>query len=571
MNNGISNYINSMNQAGSTATNSAGKDTLLSNGAKNALALGNSSAGDVVTGEVVSINGKTVQIQMDNQRLITARLENKMEVAIGQSLAFEVKSNTNGQITLSPLFTNTTMNPAMIKAITQASLPLSEITINMTGTMMDNNLGIDRNSMQMMYALINEFSDADPSNLVSMKSLGIPINPENIEQFSAYKNNEHQLLSTVDDIVKDLGSMIKELPLLSTGEIIDIFNETDINALKEAFLPPVVEIEEEVIESQKEFVGPFGASFAEPEPVTENVQEEVVIPETMSAVENDTELSKLLAPALREEIAKDFEALGLNKTYIDSILDATSTPKEVLDLFRTAIELGNEGVLEDSAVKGLLAKEGIAKLLGNSIKTDWTINPEDGFSKERVRELYDRISKGAARLEEVLSQNGKESSVSATSAQSIHNNLTFMNDLNQLCQYIQIPLKFGEETAHGDLYVFTNKKKMASEDGEVSALLHLEMKTLGTMDIHVKLKDRNHVNTHFYLEDEKMMDFIEEHLGELDARLTERGYNNKSEASVKNKESVKGSVDTSNNEAVSTMLSLNKAKVVAKYSFDVRA
>ncbi len=109
-----------MNQASSTATNSSGETASLTSGAKNALALGTSNPGDVVTGEVVNISGKTVQIEMDNHKLVTARLDSNMNISIGQSLAFEVRSNADSKITLSPLFTNTNMNPAVIKALTIA-------------------------------------------------------------------------------------------------------------------------------------------------------------------------------------------------------------------------------------------------------------------------------------------------------------------------------------------------------------------------------------------------------------------------------------------------------------------
>lgn len=579
MNNGINNYINSMNQAGSTATNSTGKDTLLSSGAKNALALGNSNAGDVVTGEVVAVKDKTVQIQLDNQRIITARLENKMEVAIGQSLAFEVKSNANGQITLSPLFTNTTMNPAMIKAITQASLPLCESTINMTSTMMDNNLGIDRNSMQMMYALINEYPDADPSNLVSMKSLDIPISQENIIQFAAYKNNEHQILAEVEGIASDVSSMMEELPLLSSGNIIDIFNDNEYVKYTDAFNQQA-EIPEEIVEAPREFVGPFGASFFESEKAganntviennTVSENEEILIPSKLDT-EVDSELSRLLLPTEREEIAEKLNSLGMSSELSDSIYDASATPKQVLDMIRAAVELGNDSKLDETAIKSLLSTAGFKKLLADSIKNEWTINPENGFDAEKVRNLYTKVASGSQKLAMALEQAGKGDSPSAVSANSIGQNMQFMNDLNSICQYIQIPLKFGEQTAHGELYVYTNKKKMTSEDGEVSALLHLEMKTLGTMDVHVSLKDREHVNTHFYLDNDEMMTFVADHLEELDASLLKRGYNNNSVASVREKLNGKNNSSDNDNELVSTMLSLNKARVVAKYSFDVRA
>ena len=89
--------------------------------------------------------------------------------------------------------------------------------------------------------------------------------------------------------------------------------------------------------------------------------------------------------------------------------------------------------------------------------------------------------------------------------------------------YVQLPLKMMDQDAHGELYVYANKQKKTVREGEVSALLHLDMANLGPMDIYVQLRD-NYVGTRFYLPDEEMLDFIEEHIDLLNSRLEKRGY-----------------------------------------------
>ena len=79
------------------------------------------------------------------------------------------------------------------------------------------------------------------------------------------------------------------------------------------------------------------------------------------------------------------------------------------------------------------------------------------------------------------------------------------------------------ENAHGDLYVYANQKRHATSDGSVSALLHLEMQNLGDLDVYVKLL-QNNVSTHFYVEDESIIDFLEEHMDLLTERLEGKGY-----------------------------------------------
>ena len=151
------------------------------------------------------------------------------------------------------------------------------------------------------------------------------------------------------------------------------------------------------------------------------------------------------------------------------------------------------------------------------------------------------------------------------SAQNLMDNVQFMNQLNEMMTYVQLPLKMSEENAHGDLYVYTNKKKLAEKDGNFSALLHLDMEHLGPMDVYVAMQMEK-VSTHFYMQDEATLDFIEQHIHLLDERLTGKGYKMNSVVSVKEDES-KSMVDT----FLEDKKNEGTVGIVSKLSFDVRA
>ena len=58
--------------------------------------------------------------------------------------------------------------------------------------------------------------------------------------------------------------------------------------------------------------------------------------------------------------------------------------------------------------------------------------------------------------------------------------------------------------------------------------LHLDMDNIGSIDINIELQtERNQVTTKFYVE-EAVLDFFEEHMDELNNRLSKKGYNCKS-------------------------------------------
>ena len=151
-----------------------------------------------------------------------------------------------------------------------------------------------------------------------------------------------------------------------------------------------------------------------------------------------------------------------------------------------------------------------------------TLAPKDVAHHENIDNLYEHLQKRADKILETLA--GKEDLSIAKSAQNLKANVDFMNQMNQMFQYVQLPLKFSESRANGELYVYGNGKKLSLEDGDVSALLHLDMEHLGTVDIHVEMNKEKQVKTNFYFEDEAMLDFVYENIDMLNERLEKRGY-----------------------------------------------
>ena len=147
----------------------------------------------------------------------------------------------------------------------------------------------------------------------------------------------------------------------------------------------------------------------------------------------------------------------------------------------------------------------------------------------KVEEFYQKLMKESSQLSRMMNEAMQASGQNAGAAQAramgnISDNVEFMNQMNQMFQYIQLPLKFGNSQAHGDLYVYTNKKNMARRDGMLTAFLHLDMDHLGALDISIALQtERNQITTKFYL-DEDSIALVQDHIGELTERLSKKGY-----------------------------------------------
>ena len=137
-----------------------------------------------------------------------------------------------------------------------------------------------------------------------------------------------------------------------------------------------------------------------------------------------------------------------------------------------------------------------------------------------------------------------------------------MNQLNQTFAYVQIPLKMSGSNANGDLYVYTNKKNLSSEDGSVSAYLHLDMEHLGSVDCYVTMQNEK-VSTNFKVQDDSILDFLEQNIALLNERLEKRGYSLQASISVKEEE-------TSVIQEMEKQLGQGSVPIL-KVSFDARA
>ena len=76
---------------------------------------------------------------------------------------------------------------------------------------MEAGLPIGKDALLEMNKNLSAYPNTSISTLVEMKSLGIPINDNNLVQFESYKNYEHQVTSAMEDIMNELPGAFSEL------------------------------------------------------------------------------------------------------------------------------------------------------------------------------------------------------------------------------------------------------------------------------------------------------------------------------------------------------------------------
>ena len=532
------------------------------------------TAGQFISGEVVEVNGKTISIQLDQDTVIQARLEQDMKITLGQLLTFEVKSIQKNQISLSPLFANTAQQGTILKALEAAGIFPNDTAVQMVSKLMEEGMPIDKNSIQNIYKQIIGNPGANPDAVVLLNRLLIDVTPENLQQYSNYLNLKHSIQGSIETLSDEAISLSKNLlaehkdgeAIQILQKIADVFTRSTDNGNK--ISNPVLS------EAEKVFYkgGNVTASHAGGQVISEQVTILEEIDSMVKTLENEIGKTENSGNLDREILLKDIFNQGErnklsqllfgiteNEEIKEDIKNGNSSINSVLKLISHSMAV--EQPIKETMVNELIISKEFSSLLKSVISEQWLLKPEEVSDKKNVDLYYDKLLEQSVKLADSLSGVLKSDSELVKSATTIKENLDFMNQLNQLFTYTQLPLKFSRENAHGELYVYTNKKNLAKEDGNLTALLHLEMEHLGNVDVYVAMQNEK-LSTRFYLEKEETLNFMAEHIHILSDNLAKKGYVLNFEFSIREK-SVNLMEDMKNE--------LKHPALIGQYAFDMRA
>ena len=536
--------------------------------------------GSIFEGNVSYVKGANVILSLENGQNIHARLDSHAPKLVqGQSMFFQVKANEGGTVSIRP-YMGGTANPTLMRALDAAGLPANERNLEMVNSMMKEQMPIHADALLDMHRVVVANDAVSVDTLVQMTRLEIPVTPQLAAQFENYQNDTHMLLGQMNEFMEQLPQFLET-------------QDADVSRL---------------VQMNTELLGIL----------TEGLEPETVFPaqgqpEGMAAVSEDPGMSQTALPPLDEsgtdvvegmflsEIAGDIESLQGSQTtaYTPDRIGAIFDPRTEEGFSDVLRSIGNlaeneavfdedgalnrnltarqllgfidhelvfsEDTLEPDDVKDLFSQKGYRDLLNHVMEEQWLIQPEDLKTKDKISELYERLNRQMEQIDKVLKATGNEQSPLARSTEQIRGNVEFMNEVNQIYNYVQIPLKLNGQNANGDLYVYTNKRKPREENGELSAFLHLDMEHLGSTDVFVKMKGKA-VDTNFAFSDDGSFELVQKYLPILDAKLTALGYNTTITVSNEAKK-----VDFVEDFLKKDLPGGGSAGVVHRYSFDVRA
>lgn len=254
------------------------------------------------------------------------------------------------------------------------------------------------------------------------------------------------------------------------------------------------------------------------------------------------------------------KAFELAQAEPEVTLKQSMTAEDFLNTLRDALKQNQEYGF--AGMTKLFGSKEFAAILKNCAEKQWLLEPEQLREASKVSDLYERLDHQMKQMENVMKAAGVTQNSFVQTAADIRSNVEFMNQINQVYTYVQLPLKLSGQNASGDLYVYTNKKNLNDPEAELTAFLHLDLDNLGSTDVSIRMKDKN-VKTNFYIADDASYDLIEKHLPVLEKRLAQKGY----------RCSITMSKEEKKVEFVEDFLQrdMPQAGTLHRYSFDVRA
>lgn len=560
--------------SGLSSSASAGRTDMSSKTAEGAQA-GSLTVGSAISGQVIKVEGDTVYVKLPSE-VLTAKLQEGVNLQTGQSVTFAVSGISDKQITLQALFQNSAQTQVLGKALEQAGIAQTADSLSMVDAMMREGMSVDKNSLWQMYRQVLDHPQTTGENIVLMNRLQIPVNDLTAAQFQNLQNANGQLAQAANALTDSLFAEFTDMAAKSPQEAAAFMKEL-VLLLGESSQTEAGQVGALPLEGQ-EVPGDVQPADGNQQPAAGNSTGQTDAagqPAGGQTAENGVDARLAFNGQVQTETdGRQVQAEADGGRLQGPNAEKLSTDRQVVssETAENSSQPGVDSLAElmksDLFTKGdtrqllrLFSSKEFRSLLTEQMKENFLLKPEMVADKEEVEQFFTKLREQVSRLAQTVSEAGKAQTQLFTQTNQLRENLDFLHQLSQTMQYVQLPLRMAGQETTGDLYVYANKKGLTKEDS-ISAFLHLDMEHLGPVDVYVAMQNRK-VNTHFYLQDDAMIDFIQAHIHLLNERLEQKGYQMQTEVSQKDTPSKVTEEMRKDQEEESVCIN--------QYSFDVRA
>ena len=525
------------------------------------VALAQAEQGQTFTGQIVDVNGLQVTIQMEGNLMLQARMSETVNLNMGDTIAFLVKENSGNTVMIQPLASDlqAMKNQTIFDLLEKNQLSPSDKNYQIAETLLNENMPVDRASMQKVLQQAYKYPDASIQTLVSMNKMQLPVTEQTIAGFEQYQTNQHVMMQALSGMTEEITAYMSEpdgmremLQVLSDAQDLPVLNA-------DAMLQELEQTTGDALFAQGQINAgmELQATDMTGNPLVLSAEQVSAFAEKFGMTEEQlTDLTKQLQDM-------HFDAQTIQTLYTQS----DTTMQLVNHLQALVAGAADKSMIDAETMKAFFMSDGMKELLEAAVKEKFTLNPEKMQYPQEVSDLYKGIYEKMERLMQQMSgHTGSSGQQLSESAKGMQERIDFLQNLSNLFPYAQIPVRMEGGDRNADLFVYMNKKRMQEKKEDVSALLHLDMEYLGPTDVHVSLRGTM-VHTKFYVEDEESAKIIDAHMTQLEQAIAENGYSLTNEVIMREPTL---HPETEKNAVVKEMFGDDIEKRVKRYSFDVR-
>ena len=551
---------------------------------------------ETIRGLVTDIRPGQITLRLSNKQVVTANYEGNKEVSIGDVASFKITDTSGKHITVTKL--NSPVTPedlTVIKALEEANLPVNEQNREIVKELLYHKLPITKESINHILKQAMQFKGASMSTLIYLNKNNLPLTEDYISKFESYRNFEFHLFDQITSIQDEFTKFLSQAVAVESDSAFVPLTKELLHFLNiEETIPGDLENPSLTL-SQKEQTALTSllSPYEMPEELAEQLETssvnlrflyrfitEAISKASHSSLEEVEAFKNPLVFSIFEQHAIMQQANDELASYLptssrmqllDAIAELPITAEEAQqiahgDITTDALLMLIASHTANSNVKGLrslLKSSSFHELLDHKLQDVFTLKPEDMKKSDAVSDYYNSLLDKVSHLNDGLNAMKLQSDTSGISNKSEHlnNQMDFMKSFNELFTYVQLPIKLKEQITHGDLYVYTNKKKLQEGTDSISVLLHLDLTHLGPLDIHLSLTHRS-VHSKFYVTDKQTKSLLAKHASELKTSLSNIGFTLTNEflEQLKEPDILKDLVETE-----------TKTEPIRRYSFDLRA
>ena len=608
-------YMNSqMNGTVIAARKSMSQNTIINHykGGSNSNGTYSHSEGEIIKGEVVDLKNNEVTVVTDKGEVISAKVKDASSLYIGQKLEFKT-NNIGGRLYLEPVLNNSdqSVNTIISKALEAAGLLHNEKNIAVAKALLNNNMSVDKQSIMKVITQTYTNKEASIDTIVLMNKHNIPVENDNAAQFEHYRNYEHRMIKELGDIATSVPEVFDKITsgyelmdvnhevidILSTGPqplkspvplassaytsavdkdiLVSVLSNFDIDPeimegvkVGWARLDEVAAALEDAYEQAKEmdiqrakYIDEYdmGTGMVSAKDMFENPVVTTMLEKNATFVRNSSALATFMS---KEEINNIYNSLkDMGNTVASNLAGDVLEGKITAFEFMQRLDYVLEKADVQAALKTLRLPE-YKSIIREAIISKWTITSDNIADPKEVEHTYERIYEQTERFSNLVGRSfgGSETQVHKHS-NNVRNNINFMETLNDMFSYIQLPVKLANQNIHSELFVMTDKKKLAANKDNISVLLRLEMEHLGLIDVRIK-KTSNVIDANFQLPNKMDVDLFKTNMEHLEYTLLEKGFifNGTAEHKLEEMDIVKDFIEKDSSDML-----------MKRYTFDIRA